>query len=91
MAIGYKDFFPVMLKSGFFSNEYESLAATVTRANEWIQSSAVRVLNVETVVLPNVKNEEKASEAGLRTSGEMSSFWFQVVRVWYQTDEPPVQ
>jgi hypothetical protein len=91
MAIGYKDFFPTMLKSGFFSNDYEPLSATVARANLWLRESAVRVLNVETVVLPNVKNEEKASEVGIRTSGEMSSYWFQIVRVWYETEEPPIQ
>jgi hypothetical protein len=85
MLIGYKDFFPVLLKSGFFSNEHETIAATVSRANEWIAQANVRVINVETVVLPNVKNAEETSKVGIRTSGEMSSYWYQVVRVWFET------
>jgi len=36
------------------------------------------------VVLPNVESVEDASETGIRTSSEMSSHWYQVVRVWYE-------
>jgi hypothetical protein len=86
--IGYKDFFPEVLESGFFSTKHETLAATVARANGWIAQSGVRVLNVETVVLPNVKDAKDASEVGIRTSGEMSSYWYQVVRVWYEGEAP---
>jgi hypothetical protein len=31
MFIGYKDFFPEVLESGFFSTKHETLAATVAR------------------------------------------------------------
>jgi hypothetical protein len=89
MAIGYKDFLPAVLKSGFFSTEHEVLPAAVVRANEWIATSGVTVINVETVVLPNVREVDDASRVGLRTSGEMSSHWFQVVRVWYEMETPP--
>ncbi len=89
MAIGYKDFFPTILKSGMFSKKYESLGATVARANGWIAASRVRVINVETVVLPNIQNAEDASQVGIRTSGELSSFWYQVIRVWYDAGNPP--
>lgn len=88
MFIGYKDFFPKILKSGFFSKEHETLSATVARANRWIAESGVRVLNVETVVLPNIAGEEDASQVGIRTSGELSSHWYQIVRVWYQGETP---
>ncbi len=84
MAVQYKDFFPTVLKSGFFSTEYEGLPATVLRANQWLAESNARVLNVETVVLPNIKTAEDASQTGIRTSGEISSHWYQVVRVWYE-------
>lgn len=89
MVLAYKDFLPAVLKTGFFSNEHESVSAAVVRANEWIAKSGVEVINVETVVLPNVKQVEDASQVGIRTSGEMSSFWYQVVRVWYTTETPP--
>ncbi|HLP77648.1 MAG TPA: hypothetical protein VK327_12110 [Candidatus Paceibacterota bacterium] len=88
MFIGHKDFLPEVLKSGFFSTEHEPFPAAVARANQWIAESKVRVLNVETVVLPNVKRLEDVSHEGIRTSGELSSHWFQIVRVWYQTENP---
>lgn len=40
------------------------------------------------VGLPNVKDAEDASQVGIRTSGEMSSYWYQVVRVWYEGTMP---
>jgi hypothetical protein len=89
MPLSYKDFFPVVLKSGFFSTQHEDLAATVVRASDWVSKAGIDIINVETVVLPNVKNVEDASEVGIYTSGEMSSHWYQVVRVWYQSPNPP--
>jgi hypothetical protein len=88
MFLNFKDFFPVVMKSGFFSKEYESLSTTVARANQWVTESGVRVINVETVVLPNIASEEDSSRVGIRTSGEMSSHWYQVVRVWFDTTNP---
>lgn len=74
MAIGYQDFRPEILKSGIFSTQYETLAATVARANKWIAESGVRVLNMETVVLPNIQSGEDASRVGIRTSGKIGSY-----------------
>ena len=84
MPLSYQDFFPVVLKSGFFSTEHETLAATVARANDWLEQSGVKVIHVETVVLPNIECVEDASKVGIRTSGEIGSHWYQVVRVWYE-------
>ena len=83
MPLSYKDFFPAVLKSGFFSTEHEALPATVHRASEWVSEAGVQVINVETVVLPNITSVEAASQVGIRTSGEMISRWHQIVRVWY--------
>lgn len=85
MALNYQDFFPTVLKSGFFSNEHEALPATVARASDWVAQSRVRVINIETVLLPNITDVADASQTGIRTSGEMSSYWYQIVRVWYET------
>ena len=87
MAIAFKDFFPVVLRSGILSSEYELFPAVVHRANEWIATSGVQVLNVETLVLPNVSDETQAQQTNIRTSGEMSSYWRQILRVWYEA--PP--
>jgi len=85
MLLDYKDFFPAVLKSGFFSTEYEGLPATVARARKWVTESAVPVISVKTVVLPNVETAEDASSTGIRTGGETSSHWYQVVHVWYES------
>ena len=88
MPLNYKEFFPAILKSGSFSTEHEALSETVARASEWVAASGIRVINVETVVLPNIARVEDASQIGLYTSGEMSSFWYQVVRVWFENPGP---
>lgn len=84
MPLNYKDFFPTVLSSGFFSTEHETLPATVARANDWASQTGSRIINVETVVLPNIESAEDASQVGIRTSGKVSSHWYQVVRVWYE-------
>ncbi len=89
MPLNYRDFFPEVLKSGFFSTEHEELSATVARASKWAEESGVQVVNVETVVLPNVHGVEDASQVGIRTSGEISSHWYQIIRIWYATANRP--
>ena len=89
MAIAFHDFFPQVTRSGFLSSEYESFAQVVNRANDWMAISGVRVVNVETLVLPNVNSNEEAQQTNIRTSGEMSSYWRQFVRVWYEA--PPAK
>ena len=44
------------------------------------------VLNVETVVLPNIWSpyEEGSADVALGTSGEMPSHWHQFIRCWYE-------
>jgi hypothetical protein len=87
MAVAFKDFFPQVTHSGFLSSEYEAFEQVVNRANDWMAGSGVRVLNVETVVLPNVNTGEEAQQTNIRTSSEMSSYWRQFLRVWYEA--PP--
>ena len=82
MTLAYKDFAPAVLDRSFLSTDYEPLSSIVDRANQWISEQNVKVMNVETVVLPNLDGQDSGSN-GIRSSGEMSSFWFQVVRVWY--------
>jgi hypothetical protein len=87
MAVAFKDFFPQVTRSGFLSSDYESFDQVVNRANEWMAGAGVHVLNVETLVLPNVNDGEEAVQTNIRTSGEMSSYWRQLLRVWYEA--PP--
>jgi len=88
MPFNFKDFFPAIVSKGIFSDEYEPFSATVARASQWLVQAGVKLVNIETVVLPNVGNEQDASEAGIRTSGSASSHWYQIVRVWYSEKGP---
>jgi hypothetical protein len=81
MSLSYKDFFPIVIKKGLLSNDYEDLSVTVKRASEWVEESGVRILNVETIVLPNIEGVEDASKASIT---EWTSQWYQVIRIWYE-------
>ena len=84
----YKDFVPKMLaEPGLFKlGEYETLAEALEEANRWIEQSSVQVINVETVVLPNIwtRWEEGTEDVALGTSGEMKSHWHQFIRCWFE-------
>lgn len=85
--IAYEDFIPQQTSGpGFFSSaEYQSFDEALRAANAFVAGRELKVLNVETVVLPNVWNtsEEGTTDASIRTSGDMASTWHQFIRVWY--------
>jgi len=64
------------------------MEAALVAANAWIKESHITIVNVETVVLPNIwsRYEEGTTDVALGTSGEMPSHWHQFVRVWYQSE-----
>jgi hypothetical protein len=86
MTVAFKDFAPNIEKQGFFKTTYESVQDCLRRANEWIQRENPDVINIETVVLPNLWDggEEGTEDPELTASGEMFSSWHQFVRVWYK-------
>lgn len=89
--IEYKDFAPVTDR-GFFSSNFETLSSTLARANQWINDLGLDVINVETVVLPNVLDESHASHGALAAPiGATSIFCVQVVRIWYRAQPPRPQ
>ncbi len=67
--------------------ELENLDVVVMRANEWILQEKIKVVNIETVVLPNLHStrEEGTGDTYIVTSGEYTTIWNQFVRVWYET------
>jgi len=85
--IQFRDFVPKMLSAPgvFKAGEYESMEAALAAANSWIKEYDIQIINVETVVLPNIwsRYEEGTTDVALGTSGEMPSHWHQFVRVWY--------
>ena len=85
--IAFQDFVPRQLQpAGFLTAaQYQPVDQTVQAANDWIRQYGVKVLNVETVVLPNVYDpgEEGTGDGDLRVSGDGRSDWYQLIRVWY--------
>ena len=83
--IRFEDFAPKLLKSGFFSREFDSFEAALAGANNWIDSNSIDVVNIETVVLPQIwgKGEDGTTDVNLRVDGEWDTTWHQFIRVWY--------
>jgi len=85
VAIAYEDFIPQQISGpGFFSSaQYESFNEALKAANSFMVGREQKVLNVETVVLPNVWDEEGTTDVSIDTSGKTYSTWHQFIRVWY--------
>lgn len=83
--IQFEDFLPEVKDRGFFSTEYETLHETLQRVNQWITDGERKLINIETVLLPNVE-DGTSTTTHIRTSGKVSSYWQQIVRVWYRDD-----
>ncbi|MEL6672060.1 MAG: hypothetical protein AAFR61_07700 [Bacteroidota bacterium] len=84
-----KDFVPEMTDGGglFRKPNYENIRPSLDRMNEWLDRNGhVRVINVETVTLPNMhdRREEGSEDGSLRIWGEVPATWHQFIRVWYR-------
>ena len=84
----YRDFVPKQIAApGIFKpGEHETFDDAVLAANDWIESSPIKLIGLETVVLPNIwsKWEEGSSDASIGTSGDSPSRWHQFLRCWYE-------
>ncbi len=83
----YRDFVPQEIKAPGFLNagEHEAFDHAVEAANRWLVESDVKLISIETVVLPNIWSrwEDGSSDASIGTSGESPSRWHQFIRCWY--------
>ena len=86
--IRYQDFVPQMTGQAalFTPATYEPFDAALALANKWVKENGIRVIQIETVVLPNIWSrwEEGSQDTSLATSGESASHWHQFIRIWYQ-------
>ncbi len=84
--IEFEDFEHRLVQLGRFREEMESTRDALARANEWVEQNKIDVINVETVVLPNIhrRGEEGTEDPQLRTSVENCNEWYQFIRVWYR-------
>jgi hypothetical protein len=93
--IQFKDFAPRITDRGPFGgpSEYESFSEVVSAVNQWIASTTIQVINVETVVLPDRIEGTSDDVYGVTTSNAFHPVMitqglaincFQCVRVWYR-------
>lgn len=86
--IHFRDFEPRLLESAglFKAAQYESVGVVLQEVNDWIHRENIEVVNIETVVLPNIHswNEEGTADPELITGGDVGSTWHQFFRVWYK-------
>ena len=87
--IRYRDFAPHVIKRGLLhSDDFENFDAAVAAANAWIAAETPQIVNVETVVLPNISADrsEGTIDGRVETEEAMTSIneWYQFLRVWYR-------
>lgn len=59
-------------------DDMEPFVDVVARANEWARESSIRVINIETLLLPNVvdrKSGERRSASSVISTGEGWTRW----------------
>ena len=86
--ISVKDFVPEKKKGGMFKKgEVESFDDVLFKMNSWLTESTPEVINIQTVLLPNIheSHEEGSTDTELWTGGESSSQWYQLLRVYYKS------
>jgi hypothetical protein len=87
--IGYRDFVPRQLPQSLLrrlvKTEYETLDDAVAAANDWIAAESVTLVNIETVVLPNIwrMREQGPEDVDVLVSSGWAN-WHQFIRVWYR-------
>ena len=87
----FRDFVPKQVKKpGFLQvmGQHESFESAVQAAGEWLRAESIRPLQLETVVLPNMWDEEGSTDVAL--FGKAAGVWYQFLRVWYD-DERDVE
>ncbi len=90
--IAFRDFVPrqvraphLGLNASAVQGEYEPLQSALEEANRWIAEAGVKVLNVETVLLPNLwSTYEHGSADPVLGAPNAAPLWYQVIRVWYE-------
>ncbi len=81
-----KDFVPEKKKGGIFkSGSIQHFDEVLQELDEWLATEKKEIINIETVLLPNIHDseEEGSQDTELWTGGESASKWYQLFRVWY--------
>ncbi|MCU0490739.1 MAG: hypothetical protein MUD01_04095 [Chloroflexaceae bacterium] len=89
MLIAFRDFIPQRQRKRFLGmvNEYEHLQEVVSRVNQWIEQSQIDVLNVETVLVSSLPEEDTETlTTRMDVPGTTSFSNYHVIRVWYRQE-----
>jgi hypothetical protein len=87
MALAYEDFWPQSAPARRTRGglAWEPLPGVLERVNNWQAGKRVRIINVETLVLPVSKGETvKPGEGATLARWDEDQAWVQVVRVWHE-------
>jgi hypothetical protein len=88
-----RDFVPAreFVKSDVFlapkAHKFGTFEEAIAAAGAFIKENGIRPLQIETVLLPNIWDEEGSRDTSL--SAPPSAHWHQIVRVWYDDDPLP--
>ena len=80
----FKDFAPQIKKKGVFKTDFQTFEEALAAANTWVTNNQIDVVNIETVVLPEMWREDGTTDTDLTTSGDMMNSWYQFIRIWYK-------
>lgn len=86
--INFRDFVPeIKDKGGFFSKRsMEQLSESLDKANDWVTEHKINVVNIETIVLPQIHGVGKEGSTDVALPMGVVSTWYQFIRVWYRND-----
>ena len=85
-TIAFCDFTPTLVTEGSARSQpqLESVTSAVDAANQWIASTGVTVLNVETLILPLASRQLTTDNGRISEFSDGLFNRFQAVRVWYR-------
>ena len=80
--VKFRDFLPQLVKQGALlsEDEYQSFNDLLSQANQWISTTQIKVLNIETVLL-----RDRDSNTARFLAEE--PYCYQVLRVWYESED----
>ena len=81
----FRDFVPQEVKGKWHEGKkYEDFDAAVAAAGQWLQEEEIAPLEIETVVLPNIKDptDDGTTDGAIVTVSGWAS-WHQFLRIWY--------
>ena len=90
MNLTFKDFLPEIQKKILgIPTDYESIHEVLTRVKRWIEREQIKIINVETLLLPAMPSGNAESPPARMTGASGSMGTFQIIRVWYDDVTPP--